>query len=41
MGDHATGVAEQVIYLVRGTMPDDPRPKADLLEGGKAQGASE
>ncbi len=41
MGDHATGVAEQVIYLVRGTMPEDPRPKADLLEGGNGKGASE
>jgi phosphate transport system protein len=30
MGDHATGVAEQVIYLVTGTMPDDERPKADI-----------
>lgn len=30
MGDHATGIAEQVIYLVRGTMPDEPRPKADI-----------
>jgi phosphate transport system protein len=29
MGDHATGVAEQVIYLVSGAMPDDPRPKDD------------
>jgi phosphate transport system protein len=30
MGDHATGIAEQVIYLVRGVMPEGPRPKADL-----------
>ena len=29
MGDHATSIAEQVIYLVSGTMPDDPRPKTD------------
>ena len=29
MGDHATGVAEQVIYLVRGALPDDARPKED------------
>ncbi|MBK8438747.1 MAG: phosphate signaling complex protein PhoU [Rhodobacter sp.] len=29
MGDHATGIAEQVIYLVRGALPDDERPKAD------------
>ncbi len=30
VGDHATGIAEQVIYLVTGEMPDEDRPKADL-----------
>ena len=29
VGDHATAVAEQVIYLVSGEMPDDERPKVD------------
>ncbi|SLN10912.1 hypothetical protein ROG8370_00199 [Roseovarius gaetbuli] len=29
MGDHVTSIAEQVIYLVSGAMPDDPRPKGD------------
>lgn len=29
MGDHVTSVAEQVIYLVNGEMPDDDRDKAD------------
>ncbi len=29
MGDHATGIAEQVIYLVSGEMPEDDRPKAE------------
>ncbi len=29
VGDHATGIAEQVIYLVTGEMPDDDRPKQD------------
>ncbi|MEX3015293.1 phosphate signaling complex protein PhoU [Gymnodinialimonas hymeniacidonis] len=29
MGDHVTSVAEQVIYLVTGEMPDDDRPKED------------
>lgn len=29
MGDHATGIAEQVIYLVTGTLPNEDRPKAD------------
>ena len=30
MGDHVTSIAEQVIYLVKGEMPDDPRPKGDF-----------
>ncbi|MBC9246173.1 phosphate signaling complex protein PhoU [Paracoccus sp. 11-3] len=41
MGDHATTIAEQVIYLVTGDIPDDTRPKsssvqaeADLATGG-------
>jgi phosphate transport system protein len=29
VGDHATGIAEQVIYLVRGQLPDAARPKMD------------
>ncbi|SEN29265.1 phosphate uptake regulator, PhoU [Loktanella fryxellensis] len=29
MGDLTTNMAEQVIYLSTGTMPDDPRPKSD------------
>jgi phosphate transport system protein len=29
MGDHVTSIAEQVIYLVTGDMPDDDRPKQD------------
>ncbi len=29
MGDHATGIAEQVIYLVTGAVPDEDRPKGD------------
>ncbi len=29
MGDHVTSVAEQVIYLVTGELPDDDRPKDD------------
>lgn len=28
MGDHVTAIAEQVIYLVSGEMPDEARPKA-------------
>lgn len=30
MGDHATGIAEQVIYLVTGVLPDEARPKVDV-----------
>ena len=30
VGDHATGIAEQVIYLVKGRMPEDERPKSDV-----------
>ncbi len=30
VGDHATGIAEQVIYLVTGVVPDSNRPKADV-----------
>ncbi|WP_102107220.1 phosphate signaling complex protein PhoU [Oceaniglobus roseus] len=29
MGDHVTSIAEQVIYLVRGEMPDEAREKFD------------
>ncbi|MEL6643636.1 MAG: phosphate signaling complex protein PhoU [Pseudomonadota bacterium] len=29
MGDHVTSIAEQVIYLVTGEMPEDVRPKGD------------
>jgi phosphate transport system protein len=29
MGDHATTIAEQVIYLVTGKMPEEARPKGD------------
>lgn len=29
VGDHATSVAEQVIYLVTGELPDEARPKVD------------
>ncbi|MFD1881722.1 phosphate signaling complex protein PhoU [Paracoccus pacificus] len=36
MGDHATGIAEQVIYLVTGELPDDPRPKTDSVAPAKS-----
>lgn len=29
MGDHATGIAEQVIYLATGQLPEDSRPKSE------------
>jgi phosphate transport system protein len=31
MGDHTTSIAEQVIYLVTGEMPDEERPKQDQI----------
>jgi phosphate transport system protein len=34
VGDHATSVAEQVIYLVTGAMPGDERPKVDSTGTG-------
>jgi phosphate transport system protein len=34
VGDHATGIAEQVIYLVTGQLPDDDRPKGDTTSIG-------
>lgn len=30
MGDHTTNIAEQVHYMVSGSLPDDDRPKSDL-----------
>ena len=30
IGDHVTGIAEQVHYLVNGKLPDDERPKGDV-----------
>jgi phosphate transport system protein len=33
VGDHATTIAEQVIYLATGALPEDPRPKASLADG--------
>jgi len=29
MGDHVTNIAEQVIYLTTGEIPEEPRPKGD------------
>ncbi len=34
VGDHATSVAEQVIYLVTGSLPEDERPKVDSTGTG-------
>ena len=41
VGDHATSVAEQVIYLVTGALPEEERPKFDSTATavlGKAEG---
>jgi phosphate transport system protein len=29
MGDHVTSIAEQVVYLVTGEHPEEPRQKGD------------
>ena len=39
MGDHATSIAEQVLYLVSGTLPEDPRPKSDSVAAVNICGA--
>ena len=38
-GDHATAVAEQVIYLVTGSLPDEARPKVDSTGAASNRGA--
>ena len=39
MGDHVTAIAEQVIYLATGELPDDTRPKGDRTSVEKDEGA--
>jgi phosphate transport system protein len=34
VGDHATGIAEQVLYLVTGHMPEEDRAKGDDMALG-------
>ena len=34
VGDHATSIAEQVIYLATGSMPGDARPKVEAVMQG-------
>jgi phosphate transport system protein len=34
VGDHATSIAEQVIYLATGSMPGEDRIKEDNVQGG-------
>ena len=39
MGDHATAIAEQVIYLVTGALPGEARPKSDgVVRTSEAEG---
>jgi phosphate transport system protein len=38
VGDHATAVAEQVIYLVTGSLPGEERPKVDTTATVSARG---
>jgi phosphate transport system protein len=35
VGDHATSIAEQVIYLSTGFMPGEARPKAEVVQKGE------
>ena len=35
MGDHVTSIAEQVIFIVTGEMPSEPRDKADVTSSFK------
>ena len=37
VGDHATSIAEQVIYLATGAMPGEARPKAEVVQKGGAE----
>ena len=39
MGDHVTGICEQVIYLSTGTLPKDARPKISATDIGAELGA--
>lgn len=39
MGDHATTIAEQVVYLVTGDLPDEARPKSNSVPVVPAGGA--
>ena len=34
VGDHATSIAEQVIYLATGALPGEARPKAEAVQSG-------
>lgn len=36
VGDHATTIAEQVIFLATGKLPSDPRPKSDSVNMGES-----
>lgn len=37
VGDHATTIAEQVIYMITGQLPGDARPKVDAVLGAGGQ----
>ena len=39
MGDHATTIAEQVIYLVTGSVPEESRPKAESVTTAGVEGS--
>jgi phosphate transport system protein len=39
MGDHVTAIAEQVIYLVKGSLPGNDRPKGDITSTRAMEGS--
>jgi phosphate transport system protein len=38
VGDHATTIAEQVIYMITGSLPGEARPKVDAVTASGGQG---
>jgi phosphate transport system protein len=38
VGDHATTIAEQVTYMITGSLPGEARPKVDGVQIGIAEG---
>ena len=41
IGDHATNIAESVLYLIHGVSPDDERPKRDAASSTRVDAQQE